>query len=134
MSAGTLRKAAALMRERAEAAEKPHASPWRPMGAGSVVYQMTKRLSGTVAETYPRGGSDQQVATTEHIASWDPAVALAVADWLSNAAYWRTCDECSRSHDLCVAARQSGKRACCPDCAHAKAALAVARAYLGETA
>lgn len=111
MSAETLRNAAALMRKRAEAAEKVHKSPWKPMGAKSVVYPMTKRISGTVAESYPTGGSQQQAATTEHIASWHPVVALAVADWLDRSAYlWDFGDigTANKEHALAVATAYLG--------------------------
>ena len=111
MSAETLRRAASLMRERAEAAEKVHASPWFPMGAKSVAYPMTKRMSGTVADTFPRGGSKMQADTTAHIASWHPAVALAVADWL---------DAQAERAEIGFAGKVYEQ------------ALAVARAYLGE--
>lgn len=86
MSAEILRKAASLMRERAEAATP---GPWIPFDADA-----------------------------DHIASWHPAVALAVADWLD-----ATADDWDRStapipvSDIRLDAR---------------AALAVARAYLGS--
>ena len=64
----------------------------------------------------------------EHIASWHPAVALAVAGWLDTAgadiwAHGPLC-ECGTSCDACDDN---------PWEPHARAALAVARAYLGES-
>ena len=88
MSAETLRRAAALMRERAEAAESMLASPWSvgawgESGGGardgySIGYATDNPLAGlvaTCADYVPLDAAD-------HIASWHPAVALAVADWL----------------------------------------------------
>ena len=63
MSAEMLRKAAALMRERAEAATPSDGTHW---GDGK----------GYSPLSYARQND------AEHIASWHPAVALAVADWL----------------------------------------------------
>ena len=76
MSADLLREAAALMRSRAEAATP---GPWAEVGDGE--------LMGCFAVV--AGGEDEfNVApavipvNAEHIASWHPAVALVVADWL----------------------------------------------------
>jgi hypothetical protein len=118
--AATLREAARLMRERAEAAEKIHRSPWSEMGAGAVVFPMSEHMRGTVAETYPTGGSTEQVVTTEHIASWHPAVALAVAALLESVAQTDLGRGMQESHDSCD-----------QDCDVVRA-LAVARTYLGE--
>jgi hypothetical protein len=90
VSASTLRAAAALIRQRANAAHQPTGRPpaWHVMqnahpntdGSpwGAVEYQR-----------HPAGGSGSRVmvwsggaakADAEHIASWHPTVALAVAD------------------------------------------------------
>ena len=108
VSADILRRAAALMRERAEAATL---GPWAEVADGELI--------GCLAVV--AGGADEFnvapaviPANADHIASWHPAVALAVADWLTE-----------------HAADHEGTFAACPwsDCA----ALAVARAFLGET-
>lgn len=106
MSAETLRRAASLMRERAARALMP---PWH----------VDRRDDGRawICETAGDGTVEQTLAlhgfpsTAEHIASWHPAVALAVADLLDRAA---------DDHDD-------------TPCPAVDAALAVARAYLGES-
>lgn len=72
MSAETLRRAAALMRGRAEAAA---AGPWRAIPARD-------GLPAIVAAAAVLADVDESTADAEHIASWHPAVALAVADLL----------------------------------------------------
>ena len=87
MSADILREAAALMRSRAgsvEAAAVP--TPWRALprldseNFGWVV------ASGVVDADYDNTVAvcsfDFEGGTSQHIASWHPTVALAVADWL----------------------------------------------------
>lgn len=101
MSADLLRRAAALMRERAEAAT---AGPW--VAAGNVVEGV-----GTVTFDKHMLSND-----AEHIASWHPAVALAVADWLG-----RTADIEDDNHDALGWSPLD-----------ISAELAVARAYLGD--
>ena len=77
MSAEVLRKAAAAMRYRAE---RIPVGPWE------------KEFSDVIRTDVPLGAKDYMIAETEtveraaHIASWHPAVALAVADWLDYAA------------------------------------------------
>lgn len=106
-----LRRAAALMRERAEAAT---VGPWWAEGAwfhGDVPWPIVGHGStgaDVVAHTARRDGSD-----AENIASWDPSVALLVADSVDLAADWT--EEHPGSWP--------------PWC---KKALAVARAYLRE--
>jgi hypothetical protein len=90
MTADLLRDAAALMRKRARAAQ--HAGvgttswyvawPEPPDKEWKVGYQTNNPLSGLVATTPDYG----EMYLPEHIASWHPAVALAVADWLDSAA------------------------------------------------
>ena len=93
-----LREAARLMRERAEAAT-PGGPRWEsaPDEWGSVRYIFPADSDSAIA-------SVPAVADAEHIASWHPDVALAVADLLDVLA----------------------------DPADMPAALAVARAYLGS--
>ena len=74
MSAETLRRAAALMRERAEAASD---GPWsNRRGPAEHVIDAWDVPIATVDTRENR----------RHIASWHPAVALAVADWLEQVA------------------------------------------------
>jgi hypothetical protein len=87
--AGELRAAAKLMRERAQAATE---GPWSvkvlpPPKPSLRVYvspnekHMIVNPGGNVAD----GG---RLPDAEHIASWHPGVALAVADWLELYAVW----------------------------------------------
>ena len=104
--AETIRRAAALMRERAEAAMRDGASkpPWA-VGA--------RQSCGCCEVVTDADGSQITVADDRqsgHIASWHPFAALAVADWLDAAA--QAWDEGMEWDE----------------------ALAVARAYLGEAA
>jgi hypothetical protein len=85
-----IRRAAALMRERAQAAMP---GPW---------WSFTKYIAApvgkcTCAGPFPDGTphephcglepfAEADPPSAEHIASWHPAVALAVADWLDAAA------------------------------------------------
>ena len=82
MSAEMLRKAAKEMRERAEAAptapwtcrETTHGDP-----ANGPTHMVVENSHGLISDhDYDRWGGTSAV----HIASWHPAVALAVADWL----------------------------------------------------
>ena len=120
MSGDVLRRAAGLMRERAEAATP---GPWF---ADDVYGTVTAGLR-SAREAYDREydnsdpdpwvipesqDSSTYVPDLRHIASWHPAVALAVADWLD------------------------GEAAFCEaeDVPPTPQALAVARAYLGADA
>ena len=109
-AAETLRRAAALMRERAEAATS---GPWladRVHSGGVMGVAVTAPVELT-ADGSIIGVTDIVVpADGHHIASWHPAVALAVADWLDEAA-----DVADMNGFI-----------------ESDAALAVARAYLGE--
>ena len=116
MSAGTLRRAATLMRERAEAATE---GPWT---RGDIDRFAEGPFTVDYADVEPNvcGGIDP--ADAEHIASWHPAVALAVADWL-----WET------ANLIEVHAGTECAEPCLhPTCRVIDRALAVARAYLGE--
>lgn len=108
MSTERLRHAAALMRERAEAAQ-------------SGAWEVSREDRGLMPEwgIYSTdAGHDFALVEDEdsaaHIASWHPAVALAVADWLE-----ATAARMDLKHN-------HGWRG-------SRQALAVARAYLGET-
>lgn len=80
-------RAAALMRQRAEAAS---AGPWRTGGPGGGILhsgptasQLNERLgTHVVAGVGAYDLSLPSTADAEHITAWHPLVALAVADWL----------------------------------------------------
>ena len=120
MSAETLRKAAALMRERAEKARTGDTIPgdfWH-----HDLTWMSKRFEviATGEGSIIAEGLDRW--TAEHIAGFGPAVALAVADWL-----WET------ANLIEVHAGTECAEPCLhPTCRVIDRALAVARAYLGE--
>ena len=116
MSAETLRRAASLMRERAEAATP---SPWHTTteglthpGWGTEVRSETATVVGDCCGY--QGGAN--LADGEHIASWHPAVALAVADLLDAQATFM--EDGGDFSDI-----EGGGDA---------NALTIARAYLGE--
>jgi len=114
VSAALLREAAAKMRERAEAATYT-AMPWGVDEIGAVWAQ---EADGRPVPISSRS-TDQNA---EHIASWHPAVALAVADWLDDTA---TANE---RVGVMFASVLNGRNAL------NQKALAVARAYLGADA
>jgi hypothetical protein len=134
MSAEVLREAAALMRERAEAATPgpwsaadehgllgPDASPaWcvSNMRPGYKSMSPTEGYIGDVAETSLGFPEQRDRDNAEHIASWHPAVALAVADWLEFYAFTFESREAAKGDVPSVAVNPF--------------ALAVARAYLGS--
>lgn len=83
MSVDLLRRAAALMRERAEDAQCDHprcGDRW-VHGPESLTVSngLGRELTMVTSDTH-----DSAIAG--HMASWDPAVALAVADWLEREA------------------------------------------------
>ena len=80
MSAETLRRAASLMRERAEGATP---GPWTCYG-DHLVWPSEQGPAANDPILAMVGEAHEDSA--EHIASWHPAVALAVADWLDQAA------------------------------------------------
>lgn len=106
-----LRRAAGLMRERAEAATP---GPWEILW-NAVAYIDTVADPGDPTGQTPMQSPEKVADAGErdrvHIASWHPAVALAVADWLDLVA--RLLDEGFDAN------------------AETHAALTVARAYLG---
>lgn len=101
MSADLLREAAAKMRERAEAATAQSGPDW--------AYRA--HVGGYVWLEPAHIGMHGYQSTAAHIASWHPAVTLAVADWLDRVG----ADADAENYD--------------PD--EFESALAVARAYLG---
>ena len=121
--ADLLRRAAALMRERAEAATP---GPWVRSGSSIETdhecspshdcWPVGDTYSGMKPDgsTYPR---DLNRADAEHIASWHPAVALAVADWLDAEAESHRADLVGPFPSACCRMSQ---------------ARAVARAFLGS--
>lgn len=120
--ADLLRRAATLMRERAEDAT---AGPWGQAQGASGAWWIEAPYTATIADIDI--DSLRPEADAVHIASWHPAVALAVADWLDKeadgfaliAATTRVAIEIDG--DLRVMHSTHGE------------ALAVARAYLGGT-
>lgn len=106
-----IRRAAALMRERAEGATS---GPWGVATTTEMGYAIHRGEHDTVALFADRPNA-------AHIASWHPLVALAVADWL---------DAEAESHESEAFAEWSGVTDCC----RMPQALAVARAYLGASA
>jgi hypothetical protein len=106
VSAETLRRAATQMRKRAEDATS---GPWEVMrsSADHIGFREESGFFSMLKE-----GTWGTKADCEYVASWHPAVALAVADWLDAEA---------------LAADED-------DTGVHTAALAVARAYLGESA
>ena len=122
MSTETLRKAAALMRERAEAATP---GPW-VYAYESVTVEVDGCTCGTQGGPWGHESGcglelphvEASAPDAEHIASWHPAVALAVADWLDAEA------------DVDEVAREMGGRGHTEE----SQCVAVARAYLGSDA
>ena len=142
MTADTLRRAAALMRDRAEAATQ---GPWRRVRSGGMV--VTDDAESTCNPPKVLLVADRtREPNTQHIASWHPAVALAVADWLDSEAnrwesandrhWWISLNHWNEHNDDAPMPEQTEAhfRATAVEfadgsCRHA---LAVARAYLGE--
>jgi hypothetical protein len=123
MSAETLREAAVLMRARAEAVSATAPSPWFVAESEIVTddEEPIEALSVITSNIHWRDAAAQRT----HVASWHPAVALAVADWLDVFADedWPYSD-CGDRGDLCGYG----------PCRAQRQALNVARAYLGSDA
>ena len=129
ISAEVLRRAAAKMRERAEAATP---GPWefRPRRGFQSVNENPATIGFLDTAGYfamLREGTWATENDMGYVASWHPVVALAVADWLRTAAMdiWAhgpLC-ECGTGCDTCDDNLWEP---------HARRALAVARAYLNE--
>lgn len=81
--AATIRRAAALMRERAEAV--PH-GPWHWQAFGEHGYPQRVYNEGAVIVAESFTGPDARMADAEYIAAMGPEFALAVADWLEASA------------------------------------------------
>ena len=113
MSAETLRRAAALMRELAENAEPGVWKLWGMQVMADTSGTSNVDLATPVTNCHTPSTTDRLLHTgnAQHIASWHPAVALAVADWLDVVA-----DDGTADYDLI---NSEGE------------ALTVARAYLG---
>lgn len=142
MTAETLRRAASLMRDRAEGAAQ---GVWDEVAVRDVdgrtfnAVEADGRLVCEIPRT-PQGSADSW-----HVASWHPSVALAVADWLEAAdvaherafeEHWlNTARAWDKNNDVPMtsevhahfrmAAAEFADGQCRP-------ALAVARAYLGD--
>jgi hypothetical protein len=107
------------MRERAEVSSN---GPWKRYGMAGVAgadWEIVeeRRVECECGEAVALTGCATN-ADALHIASWHPAVALAVADWLDVAAEGGCCDDCMED----------------PQADPFRfAALAVADAYLGAT-
>lgn len=115
MTAELLRRAATLMRERAE-----------------VLVEIRDTCAEAGVSHYERqikrhGGGPLFKA---HFSSWHPAVALAVADWLDETADHLDIETNQYADgSVCLAVDAAAS-----DCSIFQSALAVARAYLGEAA
>lgn len=136
MSATVLREAAALMRKRAEAATP---GPWeaivcdsgisyRALTSDVVTAAMGDHVANADHDGDAEGPHGAEGADATHIASWHPAVALAVADWLDFVAAGREA--------LDMVAKHKGEPLPAPSSdlfrdTEARA-LAVATAYLGR--
>lgn len=121
--AENLRRAAALMRERAEAAGQEWNADVEP-GDSLHLWVTDYDPSDPTGQTPMQrlvGGAD--APWSEHIASWHPAVALAIADLLDDIAETREL----LVNDLLPASAWNITWATAE-----RKALAVARAYLGE--
>lgn len=117
----TIRRAAALMRQRADAATP---GPWAPGGPHIHPWELVVDHQLPLVEFT---SDEHGRANAAHVASWHPAVALAVADWLEVAArdHRPIPTVTTPSFQKCVTCGKDP----CPTLA---GAAAVARAYLGE--
>jgi hypothetical protein len=124
MSAETLREAARLMRERAEGAEFAIGDKWRAESPAGGLHTLQYEHHGEWVNAFRCGPCEDWTyddnrhgyvggleEPAEHIASWHPAVALAVAAWL---------DACADYYEAEPEYTHDGE----------DYALAVARAYL----
>lgn len=134
-AAETLREAARLMRERAEVATP---GPWaatRLVRRGGYLATVVHDRSG--ANEHGRfvladGDREARMEDAAHIASWHPAVGLAVADWLDAAAEDAAMVDRSNARTAERAARTGGDgHTWVMHHALVGPALTVAQAYLG---
>jgi hypothetical protein len=134
MSAEVLRQAASLMRERAtECLDES-------VGLDEESWYRVKDATDLTVWTKWAAFAQCNLTDAEHIASWHPVVALAVATMLDGARCGLHCDADGKRSPYCSACEDSGCDHECPDrvqCKHTRGytdALAVARAYLGSDA
>lgn len=127
MSAELLREAAELLREQAEATDTRGA--WevgqRYLRDGDWIRPVYDE-DGTVCEIHEGNANEAPKsckALAEHIASWHPVVALAVADWLDSAA---------RTYEALAGDKTSIQYLTPQSVPTMTEAWAVARAYLGR--
>lgn len=137
MSADLLRRAASLMRERARSATE---SPWSaPDVFGVIRAEYGSGDDGTLVhgDSCGCGGGISTDTDAEHIASWHPVVALAVADWLDAEAehIQVTAEKALSINTLLRLADNAQEIAARISLGYETytQALAAARAYLGES-
>lgn len=106
----TLRAAAELIRARADAVSVTAPSPWIVHATG--IFTDDEELIETISNANSQAPWRDAQAQRAHVASWHPAVAYAVADWLESIAT-----------EFPLQPIDSIRKA-----------LAVARVYLGEVA
>ena len=132
-AAETIRRAARFMRERAAQADP---GPWRYLSSGSSREEAGHRAGSestwisagfrSTLHVECRDFGRQAAIDADHFASWHPAVALAVADWLDDVATgwpWQTAEEVRDPDGFPLAFEESADRR----------ALHLAKTYLGET-
>jgi len=128
-NAETLRKAASLMRERAEAAT---AGPWSTYAdeTDHIVFdQYGIGVQSDASHDVVCYSGQVYSRDAAHIASWHPAVALAVADWLEVVA-----TRYESMLDTFAPGSRAGAVTAAENVTGWSEALAVARAYLGGEA
>jgi hypothetical protein len=127
--AETLRSAAKLMRKRAEAATR---GPWttsekhgRDIADEGFSDVRVTSAAGDVAIAYYSNLIEPDADDAEHIASWHPLVALAVAGWLE----WTAADADDAVRQVHL---HTWSWRYCDNPAGIESALRIARLYLGE--
>lgn len=125
MSADVLRRAASLMRERAEAAREWNADvePGDSLHLWVTDHDPSDPTGQTAMQRLV-GGAD--APWSEHIAAADPPFMLAVADWLTECAEHLDVDPTEYADGSVCLTAQAG-----PECSVMEQVLAVACAYLG---
>lgn len=123
-----LRRAAALMRERAEAATR---GPWRSENYPNGQAPLVIGEGMAVAETFDK----THLSDANHIASWHPGVAVPIADWLDWVAHCREVIDgvAARVREQMREPKGPGKASQMFEDTEVHA-LTIARAYLGESA
>lgn len=84
--AGTLHRAASLMRGRAVAASRPPWQAWRSWAGPNAVVNADGHPVAVCGDDYPEAGYLKASADRAHIAGMDPLVAVEVADLLDSIA------------------------------------------------